>query len=311
MTASDPLPILTGLGIEDVVDCSPLPSGMGGTLLWKVTRDTAPQQLVLRVFPGGHDHLAAREAAAHRIAIAGGVPAPQVIASGRPVLRGQRGDDVAIVMTWSPGRQAAEELLASPDQAYAIGESCGRTLGALHRIRPPGKANAALGPDASWLTWSRGEHTERVRELWSTTPFDRMRERPVLLHLDFHPENVLLDGREVSGVLDWANARWGPPEADLARSSAIMWLIPHHPRIPSEARPALADYAAGLRAGHRTAYGPTSDAPLFTAWALSAQWADLERKVGTEGFWVSPATLEELRDEAERAFARAESRSGA
>lgn len=300
MTLSEPAAFLAALGVEDVVEFTPLPSGMGGTLLWKVIRDTAPQQLVLRVFPDGQDHLAEREAAAHRIARAGGVPAPQVINTGRV------GDDVALVMTWSPGTQVAEQILASPAQAYAIGEACGRTLATLHRTALPAGARESLGPDADWITWARGEFTDRVRALWLQPPFDRLREREVLLHLDFHPENILLDGGQVSGLLDWANARLGPPEADLARSNAILWLVPQHPRIPAEARPAVTAYGDGLRAGHRASYGPTSDDPVFTAWALGAQLSDLERKVGTEGFWVTEAALEELRDKVERAFARAE-----
>ena len=43
-----------------------------------------------------------------------------------------------------------------------------------------------------------------------------------LLHLDFHPANVLVDGvGRVTGVIDWANAVAGPPVADLARTWAI------------------------------------------------------------------------------------------
>lgn len=298
MTPSDPRAILAALGVEDVIECSPLPSGLGGTLLWKAIRDTAPRQLVLRVFPGGHDHLPEREAAAHRIAITGGVPAPRVINTGRV------GDDTALVMAWSPGTLAAEQVLSSsPAEAYTIGAACGRTLAALHRAPLSVGARASLGPDASWLHWSRGEHTERIHALLDRRPPLR---REALLHLDYHPENVLLDGGEVSGVLDWANARLGPPEADLARAAAIQWLIPHHPRIATEAHPALARYGEGLLAGHRAVFGPTSDDPIFTAWALSAQLSDLQRKVGSDGFWISAAALEQLRAAVERAFALAE-----
>lgn len=39
-----------------------------------------------------------------------------------------------------------------------------------------------------------------------------------LLHMDFHIGNVLgvpMHGWQITGVLDWTCARWGPPEADL------------------------------------------------------------------------------------------------
>lgn len=49
------------------------------------------------------------------------------------------------------------------------------------------------------------------------TPFG---EGPALLHLDLHPQNVLLSS---SGpmVIDWANAARGPASADVAVSAAI------------------------------------------------------------------------------------------
>jgi aminoglycoside phosphotransferase (APT) family kinase protein len=48
-----------------------------------------------------------------------------------------------------------------------------------------------------------------------------------LLHLDLHPFNVLMgDGDEVTGVVDWANARAGPPAMDRARSFSILTLDP-------------------------------------------------------------------------------------
>ena len=30
---------------------------------------------------------------------------------------------------------------------------------------------------------------------------------PALLHMDYHPLNVMVDGGQVTGVLDWANVR--------------------------------------------------------------------------------------------------------
>ena len=38
---------------------------------------------------------------------------------------------------------------------------------------------------------------------------------PVLLHRDFHPLNLLWNGSEVSGVVDWVNACVGHPHAEL------------------------------------------------------------------------------------------------
>jgi hypothetical protein len=41
--------------------------------------------------------------------------------------------------------------------------------------------------------------------------------RETFIHRDYHPGNVLWDGTQVTGVVDWATAAWGPPGIDLAR----------------------------------------------------------------------------------------------
>lgn len=69
-----------------------------------------------------------------------------------------------------------------------------RTLAALHR-----RLHAIQAPD--WLSRSLGEGNR-------------------LLHLDLHPDNVILAGRGPV-VIDWANARRGPGPADVA----LVWVI--------------------------------------------------------------------------------------
>lgn len=70
----------------------------------------------------------------------------------------------------------------------------GRMLAHIHHRRRP--------PDGAGLPDLPGSHPEGAR----------------LLHLDFHIGNVLghpQTGWQLTGVLDWTCARWGPPEADL------------------------------------------------------------------------------------------------
>jgi aminoglycoside phosphotransferase (APT) family kinase protein len=45
-------------------------------------------------------------------------------------------------------------------------------------------------------------------------------------HLDFHPLNVLFDGKRVTGVIDWANGSLGDPAADVGASNVIMTMGP-------------------------------------------------------------------------------------
>lgn len=70
----------------------------------------------------------------------------------------------------------------------------------------------------------------------------------VLCHLDYQPFNVLADGRRVTAVVDWTNARHDDPRADLARTAVTLDLAP-------AIVPGLADVLAPFRAGWRTGYG--------------------------------------------------------
>ena len=49
------------------------------------------------------------------------------------------------------------------------------------------------------------------------------REAPAsLLHLDYHPQNVLVKGLRVTGIVDWANAAIGDRHFDAATTAAIL-----------------------------------------------------------------------------------------
>jgi len=46
--------------------------------------------------------------------------------------------------------------------------------------------------------------------------------RPSLVHMDYHPQNVLVKGMRVSGVIDWVNADLGDRHLDAATTSVIL-----------------------------------------------------------------------------------------
>jgi aminoglycoside phosphotransferase (APT) family kinase protein len=109
-----------------------------------------------------------------------GVPVPEVFDADGPDLVMERVD----------GPTMAAALARRP---WELGDWA-RTLAEVH-----GQVHAAPGPE------------------WLGRPFG---DGGALLHLDLHPENVLLvDGSPV--VIDWTNAAAGPPEADVADA----WLV--------------------------------------------------------------------------------------
>jgi aminoglycoside phosphotransferase (APT) family kinase protein len=89
-----------------------------------------------------------------------------------------------------------------------------------------------------------------------------------LLHLDYHPLNILCADGMASTVLDWTNATTGEPRADAARTVTLLRLTPAPPNVP----PALLGgmrigFEAAWRSGYRAAGGRLDDMALFYAWA--------------------------------------------
>ena len=118
----------------------------------------------------------------------------------------------------------------------------------------------------------------------------------MLLHLDYHPLNVMVNGGQVSGVLDWANARAGDPRADFARTYSILRIEPYSPQGDSLwlsiGRRLL---ARAWRTGYVQTGGHLNDMALFYAWAGAAMIRDLSAKIGKPGFWLQDHHLDGVR----------------
>jgi len=148
-----------------------------------------------------------REANALAFACSRGLPVPELAAVD---LDGSEiGDGVpTLLMTYLPGwpvaapdPMALAELLAAihATDATGLGHDYFRWFADIE-LSPPRKAtNARL--------WSR------AFDVWSAEMSDF---KPVLIHRDFHPGNVLWRRGRASGVVDWANACRGPIGCDVA-----------------------------------------------------------------------------------------------
>jgi len=268
----------TGMPVHEVV---PVAVGLGETALWRVGRTPDADDLLLRLFRHGAEASVRREALAMRAAHAHGVPVPEVRTSGllddRPVL----------LTTWCAGGTAFEAITASPSEARSIGMLLGETLGRLHGVpAPDGLARAK-----AWIARG-GPALAPLRTLLEGVPHaDR------LVHLDYHPRNVMMTPGGIEGVIDWENALAGPPHMDLARSRAIVRAIVVGGALPAGMLDVLAPYEMGLVEGHQRLAGADPHPALSAAWGMAMTVEDLTGHLGKPGTWVTPALLDTLRQE--------------
>ncbi|MEO9254277.1 MAG: phosphotransferase, partial [Tepidiformaceae bacterium] len=75
---------------------------------------------------------------------------------------------------------------------------------------------------------------------------------PSVLHLDFHPGNILIDGNRVTGVIDWPNVGFGDPAADVATTRVLLTAGPLD--VPGWARPPVNALRQWLARRYTNAY---------------------------------------------------------
>jgi aminoglycoside phosphotransferase (APT) family kinase protein len=100
-------------------------------------------------------------------------------------------------------------------------------------------------------------------------------EVPVLCHCDFHPGNVLVEDGLVTGVLDWAGARFAPRAFDVALMRSDLAVEPGA-NAPDRF---LATYqeAAGVELQH------------LGMWDAFAAARAIEHRAGWVDAWTDPA----------------------
>ncbi len=197
-----------------VVHLTPIGGGMTNTK-WLV-RLADGDSLVLRwsdpaVWGGtGREHVR-REALACRLLAGSALPVPRLVASD---LDGAMAGGPANLMTWRSGRVRLDRLEPAAITALA------QLAVAVHRQPVPTGQHAPptyafRGPSAqevpSWARWP---------DLWRQAIDLKAAGPPTtphgLLHRDFHLGNILWQKDAVTGLIDWAETSWGPPDLDVA-----------------------------------------------------------------------------------------------
>ena len=175
--------------------------------------------------------------------------------------RASIGNGDVVLLSWLPGVTLLEALARAPADAGHYGQQMGRLQRRLHAIGAPAAViRAADDP---------GHPFGAGRDVAELPRGDR------LLHLDWHPLNVLVDesSREITGIVDWDNARAGDPCLDLARTRTILTLEPGLADLPETLRRLLPDLLDAWAAS----YGAEASAipRAANAWAGAVMLADL------------------------------------
>jgi aminoglycoside phosphotransferase (APT) family kinase protein len=202
---------------HEVDEAAPITGGITGAM-WHVVAGDA--EVVLRWLDPAHPHAAdapdwvLREALGCRAVTAAPLPAPRLVASD---LDGRATGGWANLTTHLPGAVRLDRLGPAAIEALAQVAVAVHAVRVDEPLRPP--------PFASWVptpvrvpSWSRrpalwAEAIERHEQPAPATPQH-------LVHRDFHPGNVLWEGDAVTGLIDWAEAAWGPSDLDVAHAAA-------------------------------------------------------------------------------------------
>jgi aminoglycoside phosphotransferase (APT) family kinase protein len=175
------------------------------------------------------------EFAVLEVAFAAGVTVPQpLFASGDPAIFGKPFFLMRRLAGTACGHRITRDSVLDPSLP-AIAERLGRELARIHAIRPPRSDLAFLpayeevGP-AQQIAGFRAylDHHPIPRPVleWGIRWLEEHippPTQPVLCHHDFRTGNYMLDGTELTGILDWEFAGWGDPHEDIGWFCCKAW----------------------------------------------------------------------------------------
>jgi aminoglycoside phosphotransferase (APT) family kinase protein len=275
----DPRQVLASLGYCDVGEPVPVTGGWE-TLLWRF--DTPDGRAhALRLY-----HLHDAATTARRECVALGACAAADLSAPRVERIGEYEGMPVVVQTWCPGAPLLTLLEKKPWAVGRLGRLFGRTQARLDMTpAPPEFAKTA---PADWLSRVPREYAHLAGRADVSTG--------TLVHLDYHPLNVIVDRSGDASVIDWAYAAAGDARADLAVTATILTAAPIP---PGPLNPLLnlmrALMARAWRAGYREIAGAMPDYRPFLAWSGAMILLGTEDAIGRPNVWGTEKDVEALR----------------
>ena len=278
----DPRQTLAALGYKDISEPARITGGWE-TLIWRFqTPDGLDHSLRVYFVPGSHA-MARREVIALRACAEAGQPAPRIQKFG------EHGGMPAAVLTWCPGVPILTAVEQKPWLILRLSRIFGRAHARLHTVSAPAELLAEA--PGEWLGRVMPYH-KHLAECMKTIELST----DILIHMDYHPLNVVGQGNDVTGILDWAGAAAGDRRADLARTHFTLASAP----IPPGPMKPLFAVMRGLmirawRAGYKDVAGPLPEYRQFMAWAGATLVLETERVVDREVVWGTRDDLERFK----------------
>jgi aminoglycoside phosphotransferase (APT) family kinase protein len=205
------------------------------TWAFEAVGGTAPAPLILRRrtapvedHPGRKPPLE-REAQVIEAAVAGGVPAPEVV----HVCGAADGLGEAYVMRRVAGETLGKRIATDPAFAparAALARQCGAALARIHAVSPPAgletidAAQTLANYEATWRASGAVRPTIEAAFRWLEKRLPAEAVTPRLVHGDFRNGNIMVDANDgLVAVLDWELAHLGDPAEDLGWICTNSW----------------------------------------------------------------------------------------
>jgi aminoglycoside phosphotransferase (APT) family kinase protein len=270
--------LLMAAGIPNPSAYRPAEGG-AATAIWRV--EHAGLVSALRLFHADQRSVQALELEAMQLAHQRELPVPAVRAAGmwreRPFL----------LLEWCEGEPVLQTIQKQPQQLEALSYQFGRFHAELHR-RCQGVRGVALRH--TWLDWIPTIPADL------RTILERLSQTPTLLHLDYHPLNLLSDGHQITALIDWTNAYIGDPRADLARTYTLLRIEPFQAGSePQEFSTLRRVFSRNWLRGYRHVLGSPQDLAPFLAWAGHALVYDRLHRVADPNSWWQESHLDAIR----------------
>ncbi|OPX12376.1 phosphotransferase family protein [Mycobacterium sp. AT1] len=235
--------------------------GFGQSNITTVVTDESDREWVLREPPPGpraqSTHDVVREARIVDQLANSGIPVPRVVGTG--VTPGGAGFFVMERVAGAPLESEADAAALSPEQRRGLGLRVIETLARLHTIDPAavGLTDLARASQTSYVgrqirrlsaSWDHTGRRSAHDQVWHNVRTQLDATLPpapplVLIHGDFRLSNLLVQGADITAVLDWELSTLGDPLADLA------WLLddwrqPDEPAISMPSPTRAGDFPA-------------------------------------------------------------------